>query len=473
MAGAIRPEVMDKLSMEYIPRARWWPWKGVSKELKILHISEAGDLVYIIFEAEGFAFQLPLLRKRGSPPPELSSRAICVGELCYVEAEYFPEYLSLFQSIEGAELEIIAGIPGSITSAAPLSLESTNSVALYRGSPQDLVLKSYRLIPRVNTEYLMLRKLAEANYKHIPRVRAFLKFRGTVVGILMDYVRGVGDGGKPFYENLVSYLSDPSVKLPIALSSKLGVIISGMHGALNKGARDEFYGVEEVSERDVEGWLARMERYARYSLRRLDEVISSLSGEQREELSYWRGLLEKYSQRAIEVARGLADYQLRLLKGRAHQDLHLAQMIYIEESQDFVITDFEGEPGRSEEERLAKEPLLRDIASMLRSFHYLSHAAIMNAYGLSVHEASQKMIGGDPSRAWRARVANAMLYAYVSDALALGILSREPTQVISNLQAYLKPWIIERALYEIYYESLYRPTWASIPIAGLVEAVER
>lgn len=465
--------VLDELSASYIPRARWWPWKGIAKKLNVLEISEADGLIYMVFESEGLVFQLPLLRKRGRLPPELSSRAICIGELCYVEAEYFPEYLSLFKSLKGAELEAIAELPDKITSAAPLSLESTNSVALYRRGTEELVLKSYRLIPRVNTEYLMLRRLAEAKYKHIPRVRAFLKFKGMVVGILMDYVKGVADGGKPFYDNLISYLSNPSVRPPIGLSSKLGVIISEMHAALNAGVRDEFYGVEEVSQRDISTWLARMERYARHSLNRLDEVATSLSGGMREELYYWKELLDKYSMRAMEIARGLSERQLELLKGRAHQDLHLAQMIYVEGSQDFVITDFEGEPGRSDEERMIKEPLLRDIASMVRSFHYLSHAAIMNSYGLSAGEASRRMVGNDPSYAWRAQATNAMLYAYLTSASTLGIISREPMRVISNLQAYLRPWIIERALYEVYYESLYRPTWVSIPIAGLIEAVER
>ena len=43
---------------------------------------------------------------------------------------------------------------------------------------------------------------------------------------------------------------------------------------------------------------------------------------------------------------------------------------------DWVITNFEGDPTRPLSERRIKRSALRDVATMLRSFHYVSHAAL-------------------------------------------------------------------------------------------------
>ena len=70
----------------------------------------------------------------------------------------------------------------------------------------------------------------------------------------------------------------------------------------------------------------------------------------------------------------LRDKRMSGTRIRNHGDYHLSNVLF--SGSDWVLTNFEGDPGRPLSERRIKRSALRDVATMLRSFHYVSHAAL-------------------------------------------------------------------------------------------------
>src|SRR5690606_25993723 len=66
--------------------------------------------------------------------------------------------------------------------------------------------------------------------------------------------------------------------------------------------------------------------------------------------------------------------KIDVTKIRIHGDYHLGQVLFT--GKDFFILDFEGEPARSYSERRLKRTAIRDVAGMIRSFHYVAFGSL-------------------------------------------------------------------------------------------------
>ncbi|MCS7014762.1 MAG: hypothetical protein RMJ19_00910 [Gemmatales bacterium] len=147
------------------------------------------------------------------------------------------------------------------------------------------------------------------------------------------------------------------------------------------------------------------------------------------------------------------------LKIRIHGDYHLGQVLCTED--DFVILDFEGEPVRPLVERRQKQAPLRDLAGMIRSFHYAAVSAeITFAYGLP---DSQRIVLGHWLQHWYLWSASAFLRGYIQTPNISQILPPRARDILVLLNAFL----IEKAAYELAYELNHRPDWIAIPLRGL------
>jgi maltose alpha-D-glucosyltransferase/alpha-amylase len=162
-------------------------------------------------------------------------------------------------------------------------------------------------------------------------------------------------------------------------------------------------------------------------------------------------------QRVRAVLTGKIDAQ----RIRTHGDYHLGQVLYT--GNDFVIIDFEGEPARPLSERRIKRTALRDVAGMLRSFHYAPYAVVYGAApGSAVRgEDVERLEAG--AQSWYRAVSDAFLQAYLAEARKGHFLPSRAEHVEVLLEAYL----LEKALYEIVYELNHRPDWVRIPLRGV------
>jgi maltose alpha-D-glucosyltransferase/alpha-amylase len=148
---------------------------------------------------------------------------------------------------------------------------------------------------------------------------------------------------------------------------------------------------------------------------------------------------------------------------RLHGDFHLGQVLVT--GNDFIITDLEGEPGRSLAERRRKHTVLKDIAAMGRSFDY---ARVVAARQFAAKPRSGAADVGQFLDDWRARVHVEFRAAYRKAIADCGVWPDDEAEA----QRLLKLATIERLLYEIRYELANRPELVTVPLADLTALTE-
>jgi maltose alpha-D-glucosyltransferase/alpha-amylase len=144
---------------------------------------------------------------------------------------------------------------------------------------------------------------------------------------------------------------------------------------------------------------------------------------------------------------------------RIHGDYHLGQVLWT--GNDFVIIDFEGEPGRPLSQRRFRRNPLRDVAGMVRSLRYASAAELRSGR----HRPEDAVRLEAWARAWSGWVSAAFLAGYLERAQGSRLV---PTNG-ADLAMVLEFFLLEKCVYEIGYELNNRPDWLEIPLRGLLE----
>ena len=353
------------------------------------------------------------------------------------------------------------------------ALEQSNT-AVYFGDK--LFLKGYRRLQiGTNPEVEVGRFLTEQSpFPHIVPVAGALEFQRAdgerqTLAILQCFVKNQGSAWSFAVDYLqrflVEQLADTSPQTEsqhgyfLKFMDLLGQRTGELHHAFSLRTGNEAFDPETIGAGDLLNWSERLRQEAVATFDELEKMHGSLAQElvaaTDQLLLLRKSLLSRITLSSLEG--------IIVSKMRYHGDYHLGQILRVES--DFVITDFEGEPGRTISERHEKHSPIRDVAGMLRSFSYV--AAVAANHTTKERPGDRHRIG-PLVQAWEQETAQAFLAGY-RNALGDGIVLPADAAAAGRLIEF---FVIEKALYELRYEMNNRPDWLSIPLFGLIRILD-
>ncbi len=371
---------------------------------------------------------------------------------------------SSFATLAGDDLDTVP--------VARPQAQSSNTIVTFGNR---LFLKGYRRLREgANPEFEVGRFLTEvAHFKNCVPVAGVLEHVGangttSTLALLQAHVPNQGDGWAYTLEYLHRHLDlrrDSAAPMPpdvhgvyLELAGTLGRRSAEMHLAFADARGEPGFEPEPMTAEDVAAYRARAAADLESTLQALREAQPRMSDAA---LSDALAVLEARERllHRIESAIG-PDPGAR--KTRIHGDYHLGQVLLVKN--DFVIIDFEGEPGRSFEERRARQSPLRDVAGMLRSFSY-ARASALSAFAQNQEELA---FLAPYAEEWERETRAAFLDGYW---LAMGEADggKAPGDTVDLLSLFE----LEKALYEVRYELGSRPEWVRIPLRGIMRWLDR
>ncbi len=357
------------------------------------------------------------------------------------------------------------GLPESAPASRVLAVEQSNTSVIYG---ERVFLKLYRRLEEgVNPDAEILRFLRARNFPHVPPFCGAVEWRAPgraprVLALATGMVANEGDAWSFTLRELTRQLgcvaagqTDGAEKIEaayLARAGQLGQRTGALHLALAEATDDADFAPEPLTEGDFTELAETVRSTADQVLGRLRERLAALDPATRE--TAVAVLAAEPVMRARIAALGAQP--VAAAKTRTHGDYHLGQVLNT--GGDFVIIDFEGEPAKPLAERRRKRSPLRDVAGMLRSFHYAAHSAL-GAF------AAERAALEPLAERWHARARAAFLAAWIETTEGAAFVPAERAERARLLDAFL----LEKALYEVAYELNNRPAWLGIPLRGVAQ----
>jgi trehalose synthase-fused probable maltokinase len=400
---------------------------------------------------------------------------------------------TLIASSTQAYGKLISG--GAALEPAVMKAEQSNTSVAYGDR---LIMKVYRRVENgVNPDLEIGRILTTMNFPHTPPVSGsieYIRANGETIttAILQGFVHNQGDAWKYTLEAFDRYLergraqptgredeltlNEPLLEMVqkeiptfareligpyLDSASRIGQRTAELHVVLANVQNNPDFTPEPYSLEYRRSRYESMCRLASQTSSLLKGRLNDLSSDTEQEAR----LVVNSEAQILDRFRDFFELETSALRIRCHGDYHLGQVLYT--GQDFVISDFEGEPARPLSERRMKHTPIMDVAGMLRSFQYAPYAALSRQQSKLLAEGDGRRI--DPwVRFWSGWVSVVFLKAYLAIAGRASFWpgSQEEFQVLFDAH------LLEKAVYEIRYELNNRPDWVKIPIRAVLEILE-
>jgi maltose alpha-D-glucosyltransferase/alpha-amylase len=391
--------------------------------------------------------------------------------------------------------------PGDPTDAAVLHGEQSNTSIAFGDR---LILKLYRRLEYgmsldLEIGRFLTQKKAKAG---VPAVAGSMEYRsdgptettGMTVAVLQEFVPNEGDAWSytldwlaRFFERVLT--GSPQTPLPPALHSDgvesdlqdefpdsvlewlggylesarlLGLRTAELHRALASSPVEPEFAPEPIT-----GFYQRsLYQSARNLTGRVFRLLRERVGKLRRDVKRDAEAVLAREEELLTKFGSILDRKVGGRRIRVHGDFHLGQVLYT--GRDFVIIDFEGEPARPLSERRIKRAPLRDVAGMLRSFHYAAYAALPG-YGDRGLARFEDLPTLEPwARFWSLWASKAFTGAYMKAMAGSKLLPSSPADIDLLMQLL----VLEKTVYELGYELNNRPGWLKIPAQSILAQLD-
>ena len=389
---------------------------------------------------------------------------------------------------------------GTVTNLEVSSMraEQSNSSIVFGDK---LILKLFRRTePGINPDLEIGYFLTErVGFPHTPTVAGTVEYRtkkgeSAAVGILQKFVPNEGDAWRHTLDALSQYFERAVTRQPDELKDVerpmrfierlhhtgippfageligpyfeniklLGQRTAELHVALASNTEEQEFAPEPFSVLYQRSLYQSMRNQSGQVFQLLKKNLNALRGTV---LDQALKVLDQQNE-VLNRFRSLLSRKIMAYRTRIHGDFHLGQILYT--GKDYVIIDFEGEPARPLTERRIKRTPIRDVAGMLRSFHYAAYTSLFGHIGSAVVRPEDLAAMEPWARVWNVWVSSIYLDSYFHHAQAGGFLPAARDEIDILLDVYL----LEKALYELGYELNHRPDWVRIPLSGILQLVQ-
>ncbi len=490
LGGSLLEWLRTGVFADYLPHQRWFADKGAAVgSVRIvdtvgLDVEQQLRLAIVEVERSQRMYFLPLAVAERSPdtPPERSILAqLRIGERAALLTDAFAVDalpLLLLDDVRAERRRASDGGGAFVAHAAPalnrieiasvptvrrLAVEQSNTSVVLG---EAIMLKGYRRVHRGPQPELEIARFLDAvDYRNTPALVGYVEYEhpeseATALCILQRFVPSEGDGWAVTLDYLASFFGRAAAGATQAHDDAaylqrvrtLGVRTAELHRAFATPLGDPAFEPEPTTQADVDAWIAQAAATGAKALDGLARELDRLPDDARELARAVLARRAEIAQRMHPAAAGA----FGVMKTRYHGDYHLGQVLAV--GDDYMIVDFEGEPGRDASVRRQKSSPLRDVAGMLRSLNY---AAVSGSRSVANQAGAETLDA--VARDWEQRSGAAFLDGYRS---TIEGCSSYPSDS-EAARGLLELFTLEKALYEVSYELANRPAWLRIPLEGI------